>query len=83
MTLDEVFDYLGPKPAECCYSFVFDKIEDGYFHSVKQVRDFLRKIIKHDKSMEERLWYRPSFFDYNEVWIEQAKEIFLFIEEKK
>lgn len=86
MTLDEVYDYLGPKPADCCYAFIFNKIEEGYFYSIKQVKNFLRRVIKNDKSIRDSFVFRflgSSYFERNESWVEQAKEILLFIEGDK
>ena len=68
LSVQTIYKYLGPKPASDCYSYVFNRIEDGSFKSIKSIKNYLKNIIKHSVYQD---------------WIEHAKEIFLFIEENE
>jgi len=84
MTVEKIKNYLGPKPAVFCYSFLYDRIHRGTFPTVRSIKEFLKKVIKHDESLLRDL--SLPYYQYeerHEAWVKQAKEIFLFIENEK
>lgn len=85
MNIFEVKRYLGPKPAQLCYGYVYDYIDDGRFKSMSAIKDFLRRVIKNDTDLKAKMAMQgySSYFNYNKDWVEQAKEIFLFIDAKE
>ena len=79
-TVYDIFEYLGPKQAICCYAYVYNRIDSGTFTSTLAIKNFLRGIIKQDGN--SRAIYPTSYFVQRDIWINQAKEIFLFITEE-